>query len=246
MNKIKINKVSINCSEILSLLLLKKDVTRDMLKVTFDLEDYNSKLNKVFKYEVTLTGEQIYQSPKYNEKIQIDTLDRTILLYRIEGVEKTIARIMQYMLFIGLISVDEYLVYCLDHLLNYTRNKNFIDINENKAQLFFDLYAPKYIYNKFKGTVQIMINVSAYPTVTNIDAIAGYDEKVKGHFIGCYTDDEGRKRPLTSRNTIEHKYRLWAELIAALYSEMYTESNNIKCSGNTNLVEVTLQLIQNK
>ena len=86
MNKIKINKVSINCSEIIAMMSLKgiytKDITRDMLKVTLDLEDYNSNLNKVFKYEVTLTGEQIYQSPKYNEKIQIDTLDKSILLCR--------------------------------------------------------------------------------------------------------------------------------------------------------------------
>lgn len=250
MNKIKINKVSINCSEIIAMMSLKgiytKDITRDMLKVTFDLEDYNSKLNKAFKYEVTLTGEQLYQSPKYNEKIQIDTLDKSILLYRIEGVEKIIAKVMRYMLYIDLISVDEYLVYCLDHLLHYTRNKNFIDINWDKARLFFDLYVPSCISIKFNGSVQSMINASAYPTVTNIDSIAGYDEKVKGHFIGCYTDDEGRKRPLTSRNTIEHKYRLWAELIAAFLCEMYTERDNIKCSDYSNFLKVTLQLIQNK
>lgn len=234
MNKFEIIEFNVDCSLVLVKQFLsevkKSEVTPEMLVVTMRLRGYNEKTKTYFEIPLTMNGKQILESPTFVEKIPTGKKGY-IQLYRISDIDRYIGRIIQFMLGAGIITEKQFCDYCLNYIYDHLKYKK-LDIGWQRGSDFFDNFVPLVVREKHKFDFTSFLT-SAYPSIYQLK-VEGIKTTITvgGYFKGCFTDELGRKRPLTEPKRQEDRYKRWAEMIVALYAEMgmFTDSYYNKCT----------------
>lgn len=153
----------------------------------------------------------------YNEKFELKDQQYYIIPRTIKNFEKTICKFLIAVFAADLISKEKYIEFCKKRLEVY-RN---IYYNENRiCRQFFSNYFPD---NKCEG-----YDTFSDVLKNNIDEIncklSPHYRRIEPKFIGCYTDEYDRVRPITSRVSYEQYYdkieQLWSALELALEGKL--------------------------
>lgn len=115
-----------------------------------------------------------------------------------------------------LISKTEYLDYCLKRLSLY---KGYMSNNKRICETFFGRYMPKSVKQKYRDVWDM---IKSYEPVIHEEIKPYYVER-GGRFMGCYTDDWGRRRPLTEPKYYEKRYDFIDELKVCVREELCNE-----------------------
>jgi len=115
-----------------------------------------------------------------------------------------------------LISSTEYMDYCLKRLRLY---KSYMHNNRKICETFFARYMPKSIRQKYHNVWDM---IKTYEAAIQED-VKPYYVQMGGGFKGCYTDDWGRRRPLTEPKRWEKRYDYVDELEVCIRKELCNE-----------------------
>lgn len=175
------------------------------------------KEGKVWKNIVGLDVNDAIKMVDDKEKYTLNNQTQTIVPKYIRGFDECIANFVSVVYeATELISNAEYLDFCLKRLELY---KSYMHNNQRICETFFSRYMPKAVKQKYRDVWDM---IKTYEPVIQGEVKPYYVER-GGRFMGCYTDDWGRRRPLTERKYWEKRYDFVDELKVCIRKELCNE-----------------------
>lgn len=175
------------------------------------------KEGKVWKNIVGLDVNDAIKMVDDKEKYTLNNQTQTIVPKYIRGFDEYIANFVSVVYeATELISNTEYLDFCLKRLELY---KSYMHNNQRICETFFSRYMPKTVKQKYRDVWDM---IKTYEPAIQGEVQPYYVER-GGRFMGCYTDDWGRRRPLTERKYREKRYDFVDELKVCIRKELCNE-----------------------
>lgn len=175
------------------------------------------KEGKVWKNIIGLDVNDAIKMVDDKEKYTLNNQTQTIIPKYIRGFDEYISSFVSVVYdATDLISNVEYSEYCIKRLALY---KNYISNNKRICETFFSRYMPKSVKQKYHN---VWAMIKAHETVIQRD-VKPYWVQRGGGFLGCYTDDWGRRRPITEPKYMEKRYDYVEELKVCIREELCNE-----------------------
>lgn len=156
---------------------------------------------------ICISADEALNIIDYKEKFDLKDQQYYIIPKKINNFEITICTFLKVLLYNNFVNKEKYAEFCKERLNIYKK----IYYNENRiCKQFFENYFPHKYCTGYDTFDDILEN--------NIDQINSklslHMRRIEPKFIGCYTDDYDRVRPITSRVSYERCYdkieQLWS------------------------------------